>query len=126
MAATAAAPRVEVSALESVVPPQVDVPQAGTQLSTLPAGARRSDQGFATVQVFYATDRGRGTLPLSAYEVTGQKQAFLALAGWPYILDYVNRGHPFGHGMHYFFYRDTVLWPVFAGEGHWMSPMPIK
>ena len=47
--------------------------------SRLPAGADRTDEGFATVQVYYATDRRRGPVPLSSYEVTGQKQAFVWL-----------------------------------------------
>ncbi len=55
--------------------------------SNLPAGAtRQNEQGFATVQVFYATDRLRGALPLSAYEVTGKKQAFVMLAGCSLML----------------------------------------
>lgn len=56
-------------------------------LSNLPAGAtRQSEQGYATVQVFYATDRERGALPLSAYEVTGKKQAFVLLAACSVLL----------------------------------------
>ncbi len=51
-------------------------------MATLPAGTRvLPGEGFATVQVFYATDRQRGSLPLSAIEVTGQQQTFLLLAG---------------------------------------------
>lgn len=50
--------------------------------ASLPAGASRSaEQGFATIQVFYATDRKRDALPLSAYDVTGQRDAFLLLGG---------------------------------------------
>ena len=49
--------------------------------SRLPAGAARTDLGFATVQVYYATDRMRGPVPLSSYEVTGQKRAFMMLGG---------------------------------------------
>lgn len=53
----------------------------------LPAGATHDgEQGFATVEVFYATDRARGALPLSAYEVTGKKQAFILLTGCSIML----------------------------------------
>lgn len=51
-------------------------------MATLPAGTQVNPaDGFATVQVFYATDRQRGSLPLSAIEVTGQQQTFLLLSG---------------------------------------------
>lgn len=51
-------------------------------MATLPAGTQVNPaDGFATVQVFYATDRQRGALPLSAIEVTGQQQSFLLLCG---------------------------------------------
>ena len=50
--------------------------------SSLPAGASHdAEQGFATVQVFYATDRMHGALPLSAYEMTGRKQTVVSLMG---------------------------------------------
>jgi esterase/lipase superfamily enzyme len=59
-------------------------PAGGTQraslLSQFPAGAKLGEQGFATVQVFYATDRARGPLQVSDYEITGQKQLFVSLA----------------------------------------------
>lgn len=67
-------------------PSQAMQPQAagGAQradlLSQFPAGASRTGEGFATVQVFYATDRSRDPLPLSSYQVTGQKQVFTASA----------------------------------------------
>ncbi|TWU37066.1 alpha/beta hydrolase [Novipirellula artificiosorum] len=55
--------------------------RSGDHLSHLPAGAEHSpEQGFATVQVFYATDRSRGAVSLSDYEITGQKEAFLFLS----------------------------------------------
>ena len=48
--------------------------------SPLPAGAtRQSENGFATVQVFFATDRQRSVVPMSAYDVSGHKHAFVAL-----------------------------------------------
>ena len=84
-----------VAAMESVAPPALEASQAISAemapaeepLSNFPAGATRQDeQGFATVQVFYATDRSRGALPLSAYEVTGKKQAFMMLAGCSVML----------------------------------------
>lgn len=50
--------------------------------TSLPAGSSHdAEKGFATIQVFYATDRMHGPLPLSAYEVTGQKKAFVTLFG---------------------------------------------
>ncbi|WP_253156304.1 alpha/beta hydrolase [Stieleria tagensis] len=50
--------------------------------STLPAGSQHdSQQGYATVQVFYATDRARDLTPLSSYNVTGNRDAFLLLGG---------------------------------------------
>ena len=84
-----------VGAMESVAPPALEASQAMSAemappeepFSNLPAGATRQDeQGYATVQVFYATDRSRGALPLSAYEVTGKKQAFMMLAGCSVML----------------------------------------
>ena len=86
-------PRVE--AMESLAAPTLEASQAMSAemapaegpFSNLPAGATRQDeQGFATIQVFYATDRSRGALPLSAYEVTGKKQAFMMLAGCSVML----------------------------------------
>lgn len=61
-----------------VLPPD----SAGGHLNQLPAGAERnSQQGFATVRVFYATDRQRGELSLANYQIEGQKQTFLILCG---------------------------------------------
>lgn len=47
------------------------LPSAQAQLS------QQTEPGFTTVQVYYATDRARGPLPLSSYQVTGQKQVFM-------------------------------------------------
>lgn len=48
---------------------------------SLPAGTQHNaEAGFATVQVFYATDRMRGPLSLSDYEITGQKQVVQLIA----------------------------------------------
>ncbi|EMI22755.1 membrane protein, partial [Rhodopirellula maiorica SM1] len=48
---------------------------------SLPAGTQHNGEGgFATVQVFYATDRMRGPLSLSDYEITGQKQVVQLIA----------------------------------------------
>ena len=41
----------------------------------LPFGARRGNEGYATIQVFYATDRQPDAVPLSAFEVTGTESA---------------------------------------------------
>jgi esterase/lipase superfamily enzyme len=50
--------------------------------SSLPAGTTRDAKaGFATVQVYYATDRTRDDLPLSAYDLSGQKNLFVVLSG---------------------------------------------
>jgi esterase/lipase superfamily enzyme len=50
--------------------------------SSLPAGTTRdTEAGYATVQVFYATDRMRDDLPLSAYDLSGQKNLFVMLGG---------------------------------------------
>ena len=61
-----------------------DGPTSSSQtgpFSSLPAGSSHdAEQGFATVQVFYATDRMHGALPLSAYEMTGWKQTLASLA----------------------------------------------
>lgn len=57
----------------------LDAPE---HLRQLPAGAEHdAEQGFATVQVFYATDRSRDPLPLSAYQLTGNRQLFVLLSG---------------------------------------------
>ena len=69
------------SMLSTAAPASEDV------FAQMPAGASRNvEQGFATVQVFYATDRKRGALPLSAYAVTGQKQSFMMIGGVSMIL----------------------------------------
>ncbi|TWU27147.1 hypothetical protein Pla52o_10110 [Novipirellula galeiformis] len=48
---------------------------------SLPAGAQRNgDDGFATVQVFYATDRQRGPLTLADYQISGEKQIVQMIA----------------------------------------------
>jgi esterase/lipase superfamily enzyme len=53
---------------------------------TLPSGAIRTAEGFATVQVYYATDRQCGELPLSAYQLTGRTHAVAALGGCSTLL----------------------------------------
>lgn len=44
---------------------------AGEHLDHLPAGSHAGDAGHATVQVFYATDRLRSSVPLTAHQLTG-------------------------------------------------------
>ncbi|MFK8112051.1 MAG: alpha/beta hydrolase [Rubripirellula sp.] len=71
--------------------PELSIPPAaGTErarlLSQFPAGTSLGDSGFATVQVFYATDRLRDAVPLSAYEVTGQKRLFAIVSGIAVVL----------------------------------------
>lgn len=51
------------------------------QSSTTVRGVHDRHSGFATVQVFYATDRSRGELSLSALDFGGQKNLFMVLAG---------------------------------------------
>jgi esterase/lipase superfamily enzyme len=79
-------PSFEFSASQLNGPPVGDAGGPGKHLSQLPAGSHRAEEGFATVQVFYATDRQQGVLPLSAYEMTGQKQTFLVLCGCSLML----------------------------------------
>lgn len=56
-------------------------------LRQLPEGSTHdAENGFATVQVFYATDRSQNPLPLSAYEVSGEKQLFFLLGGAALLL----------------------------------------
>lgn len=60
-----AAPRVELGPFES-----------------LPAGSTRdAKDGFATIAVYYATDRERDPVPLSAYAVQGNRDALVLLGG---------------------------------------------
>lgn len=55
--------------------------------SSLPAGTiRDAEAGYATVQVFYATDRTRDDLPLSAYDLSGQKNLFVVISGIAMLL----------------------------------------
>ncbi|WP_372896909.1 alpha/beta hydrolase [Stieleria sp.] len=50
--------------------------------ATLPAGATHdADRAFATVAVYYATDRQRDSVALSAYNVTGNRDALVLLGG---------------------------------------------
>ena len=65
----------------------VPSPATASHLDHLPAGAQhRADKGFATVEVFYATDRERNALPMSSYEVSGKREFFAALAGTSTLL----------------------------------------
>ncbi|QDT04283.1 hypothetical protein K227x_26730 [Rubripirellula lacrimiformis] len=80
-------PRVEALAMQappssaSAPAPMPSAPDGFDEpMSSLPAGSTRNDEGgYATIEVFYATDRSRSTLPLSAYEVTGQKRLFMSI-----------------------------------------------
>lgn len=59
----------------------------GSHLDHLPAGSSHAGaDGFATVEVYYATDRARHHLPLSAYHVEGNKVAFMGLSGCSVLL----------------------------------------
>lgn len=69
------------SALEPATDSSKEDKSAGP-FATLPAGAsHQSDQGYATVAVFYATDRQRDSLPLSGYNITGNRDAVVLLGG---------------------------------------------
>ncbi|MDV6031336.1 MAG: alpha/beta hydrolase [Phycisphaera sp. RhM] len=58
-----------------------DSPPTGP-FGTLPAGATHdADRAFATVAVYYATDRQRDSVALSAYNVTGNRDALVLLGG---------------------------------------------
>lgn len=60
---------------------------APEHLRHLPAGSSHdAEKGFATVQVFYATDRSQDPLPLSAYDISGEKQVFVLLGGATMVL----------------------------------------
>ncbi|QDS87677.1 hypothetical protein EC9_18560 [Rosistilla ulvae] len=75
---TSQAQRIEYSA----APAEQVAPETGAHLQRLPAGAEHdAEAGFATVEVFYATDRMRTEVPLSSYQISGQKSAFMMLAG---------------------------------------------
>lgn len=52
----------------------------------LPFGARRGNEGYATIQVFYATDRQPDAVPLSAFEITGHKRLFAGVSGCAILL----------------------------------------
>ena len=55
-------------------------PEQPDHLSHLPSGASHDPEtGFATVKVFYATDRKASSLPLSAYHLRGQRRIFVSL-----------------------------------------------
>ena len=78
---------VESMAIEDL-PPDVTVAtnppiqSPGEHLSHLPAGSvHDAEAGYTKVQVFYATDRERGHLPLSSYQLSGHRKVFLGLGG---------------------------------------------
>ena len=62
-------------------PSVVDSP-ANPSAADLPAGSTAGEDGrFTTVPVYYATDRQRDPVPLSAYEVTGNFRVLSTLVG---------------------------------------------
>ncbi|QEG01613.1 hypothetical protein Mal15_56910 [Stieleria maiorica] len=69
-------------AIESESPgPEPDRAATGP-FGSLPAGATHdAGQAFATVAVYYATDRQRDSVPLSAYNITGNRDALVLLGG---------------------------------------------
>ncbi|MBB3206701.1 esterase/lipase superfamily enzyme [Rhodopirellula rubra] len=69
----AASTAVENLALEQI---DLDQPDAPLTSDSLPAdsGAEDSESPFQSVDVLYATDRKQDTHPLSAYQLTGQRQ----------------------------------------------------
>ncbi|MCA9138408.1 MAG: alpha/beta hydrolase [Planctomycetales bacterium] len=73
-------------AIETAAPQQIDTPSIDSTstgpFTTLPAGASHdAEGGFATVAVYYATDRAKDSVPLSAYAITGNRDAFVLLSG---------------------------------------------
>ena len=78
---------IEPMAIENL-PPEVSVAinppsrRPGEHLSHLPSGAiHDAESGYTKVSVFYATDRERGHLPLSSYELSGHRRVFMGLGG---------------------------------------------
>ncbi|WP_315853721.1 alpha/beta hydrolase [Candidatus Laterigemmans baculatus] len=54
--------------------------QGPEHLHELPAGSTHAaEEGYATVQVFYATDRARDPLSLEAYQISGARQPVMLL-----------------------------------------------
>jgi len=53
-------------------------PSTTARWEHLPAGAAATDQGFATVQVYYATDRAASPVSLSDIHLSGQKETLLS------------------------------------------------
>ena len=47
---------------------------------TMPTGTVKNAADYSKIQVFYATDRQRSHLPLAAYELSGQKTAFMVVS----------------------------------------------
>ncbi|WP_417730915.1 alpha/beta hydrolase [Rosistilla oblonga] len=65
----------------SIAPAEQVAAEPSAHLQRLPAGAEHdAEAGFATVEVFYATDRKRTDVPLSSYQISGQKTAFMMFA----------------------------------------------
>lgn len=58
-----------------------DASSNASPFESLPTGRNNysAELGYATVRVFYATDRAQDALPLSAYQVSGSGNAFFAL-----------------------------------------------
>ncbi|QDV42934.1 hypothetical protein Enr13x_27850 [Stieleria neptunia] len=65
-----------------VAEPAPTDPIATGPFASLPAGASHdADRAFATVAVYYATDRQRDSLALSDYNVSGNRDALVLLGG---------------------------------------------
>ena len=66
----------------TAVGPKTSVGRRTGPFETLPAGAEHHPElGFATISVFYATDRQRDSLPLSSYTLSGNRDAVMLLGG---------------------------------------------
>lgn len=75
-------PRTTLDPMLSPIPAPIPAPMAmkGESARTLPAGAQHdSERGLATIQVYYATDRLRGQIALSDYDVVGNRKAIMVL-----------------------------------------------
>lgn len=57
-------------------------PAGSGPFDSLPAGASHdAENGYATIAVYYATDRERDAVPLAAYNISGNRDALVLLGG---------------------------------------------
>ena len=81
----AAFPSARTLPAETTDPPDTVATSTGP-FPTLPAGSiHESGKGFATIAVYYATDRQRDSLGLSSFNITGNRNALILLAGFAVV-----------------------------------------